>query len=153
MASVSGRLKKTQTCVYSHFTKKLLTQPLHSEHRLAYQVAVLVNSSNSVPWSSVCCGPDEAGMENREGLAAPLILSTNGWVCVFITAQPAKPASAWESRGGQAVSDGSPPLSCCSSFQHSSTPWARFPVFLPTLLQRPREGLTQLLAVSGMLST
>lgn len=52
------------------------------------------------------------------------------------------------------VRDGNcPPPPSCPSLQHSSTPRARLPALLPTLMHRPMEGLTQPLALRGRISS
>lgn len=79
-----------------------------------------------------------------------LILSPMG-ISVFI---PAKRCEPRQRVGEQRPSGGQgwwPPPSRCSSLQHSSIPRAQFPVLLPTLMHRPREGLTQPLALHGMI--
>ena len=88
--------------MYSHFTKKLLTDECIQSIDLPPEWLYLSTSVTGYHDPVVCCGPIEAGMENRGVLAAPLILSTPGWICVFITAEPATQRVGEQRRlGGQ----------------------------------------------------
>lgn len=100
--------------------------------------------------SGRACG--DGGPSVRGGEWAVLLILSPMGVSVFI---PAKRCEPRQCVGEQRQSGGQgwwPPPSRCSSLQHSSIPRARFPVLLPTLMHRPREGLTQPLALHGMIS-
>lgn len=100
--------------------------------------------------SGCACG--DGGPSVRGGERAVLLILSPMGVSVFI---PAKRREPGQRVGEQRQSGGQgwwPPPSRCSSFQHSSIPRAQFPVLLPTLMHRPREGLTQPLALHGMIS-
>lgn len=85
----------------------------------------------------------------RAGCAAPP--EPDGRLCVYssqaLRAKAARGRAEAIRRAGLVA-----PTIPLSSLQHSSIPRARFPVLLPTLMHRPREGLTQPLALHGMIS-